>query len=195
MALALASLVVELTPGPNMAWLALLSATEGRGRGFAAVAGVALGLALMGLAAAFGLATLVQTQPLAYQALRWAGLAYLLALALQAWRGAERADSSQTGQSDLHYFRQGVITNVLNPKAAVFYVTVLPGFLPIAPTLAQTAAVSAVYVAVATLVHGAIVAAAGTAQVALSDPARVAVARRGMALALVGVAIWMFVRT
>lgn len=195
LSLALASFLVELTPGPNMAWLALLAATEGRSRGFAAVAGVSLGLGLMGLAAAFGLAALVQAQPLAYQALRWAGLAYLLWLAIDAWRGAEGDEGGQLGQSRLHYFRQGVITNVLNPKAAVFYVTVLPGFLPPAPTLLQTVAFSAIYVTVATLVHGAIVAAAGTARGLLSNPVRVALARRAMAAGLVAVAIWLFLRT
>ena len=56
---ALTSLIVELTPGPNMAYLALIAATEGRRPGFAAVAGVALGLGVLGLAAGFGLATLI----------------------------------------------------------------------------------------------------------------------------------------
>lgn len=193
--LAITALVVELTPGPNMAWLALLAATEGRRRGFAAVAGVALGLAIVGVAAALGLAALVRANPLAYQALRWAGLAYLLYLAYEAWVGAERDEGSALGQTPWRYFRQGVVTNLLNPKAAVFFVTILPGYLPPAATLPQSVSFSAIYVGMATLVHGTIVAGAGTTKAALSNPARVATARRIMALALVGVAIWLFLRT
>lgn len=193
--LAVAALIVELTPGPNMAWLALLAATEGRRRGFAAVAGVALGLALVGVAAALGLAALVKSSPFAYQALRWAGLAYLLYLAHEAWAGAERDEGAALGQTSWHYFRQGVVTNILNPKAAVFYVTILPGFLPPLATLPQSVTFSAIYVGMATLVHGTIVAGAGTASGALSNPTRVAYARRIMALALVGVAVWLFLRT
>lgn len=192
---ALASLVVELTPGPNMAWLALLAATEGRRRGLAAVAGVATGLAVMGAAAAFGLAALVQAQPLVYQALRWAGLGYLLWLATQAWTGAEGEAGGPMGLSAWRYFRQGVITNVLNPKAAVFFVTVLPSFLPNNASLMQNLEFSAIYVAVATAVHAAIVVAAGTAHAAMANPARVILARRVMALALVGVAVWLFLKS
>jgi threonine/homoserine/homoserine lactone efflux protein len=191
---AFAAVLVELTPGPNMAWLALLAATEGRARGFAAVAGVALGLGLMGAAAALGLAALVQTQPQVYQALRWAGMLYLLWLALEAWRAASSEAGDKIGQNGWHYFWQGVVTNVLNPKAAVFYVTILPSFLPAAPSLSQVAGFSTIYVAVASLVHGAIVSAAGTAQGLLASPARVTLVRRIMAVSLVGVAVWMYWR-
>ena len=192
---AIASLLVELTPGPNMAWLALLAATEGRRRGLAAVAGVATGLALMGAAAAFGLAALVQAQPLVYLALRWAGLAYLLWLAFRAWVGADREEGGPMGLSAWRYFRQGVITNVLNPKAAVFFVTVVPSFLPSDASLMQSLEFSAIYVAVATAVHAAIVVAAGAAHGALTNPSRVNFARKTMALALVGVAIWLFLKS
>lgn len=192
--LALTSLIVELTPGPNMAWLAILSATEGRRRGLAAVGGVSLGLALVGAAAALGIATLVAAQPPVYQALRWAGILYLLYLGWQAWSGAERDEGASLGQSGWRSFGQGVLINVLNPKAAAFYLTVLPGFLPPAAGWSTALAFSAIYVLVATTVHAAIVLLAGVASGWLSDPARVARARRVMALALVGVAVWLFLR-
>ena len=129
-AFALTALLIELTPGPNMAWLALLAATEGRRLGFAAVAGVALGLSLIGLLAALGLSALLQSQPLAYQALRWAGVAYLLWIAWDTWRGAS-GDEHGAGQgaSAAAQFRRGLITNLLNPKAAVFYIALLPTFI------------------------------------------------------------------
>lgn len=194
LALAFTSLIVELTPGPNMAWLAILSATEGRRRGLAAVAGVALGLALVGVAAAIGIAAVIKAQPLLFNALRWSGIFYLLFLAWQAWSGAEKADDAGLGQTGWRYFRQGTLTNVLNPKAAVFYLTILPEFLPPAAGWTLSLGFSAIYVGVASAVHVAIVLLAGVASGWLGDPARVARARRVMALALVGVAIWLFLR-
>lgn len=191
----LTSALIELTPGPNMAYLALIAATEGRRPGYAAVAGIALGLAVMGLAAALGLALVLQTQPLAYQALRWAGVAYLLFLAWDGWRdAAEAAEHAPVGSTLALYFRRGLITNLLNPKAAIFYVAVLPEFLGAAAGVAEPLLLSAIYVAVATAIHAGIVTAAGSAQVWLDDPARTRMVRRGLALALVGVAVWLFAK-
>ncbi len=154
---ALTSLIIELTPGPNMAYLAMIAATEGRRPGYAAVAGVALGLAVVGLIAAFGLATAITAQPVLYQTLRWGGVGYLLWLAWDGWRDADAAlEHAARGSTLLRYFRRGLVTNLLNPKAAVFYIAVLPGFLPAEAAVAQAVALSATYVAVATGVHLAI---------------------------------------
>lgn len=193
---ALTSLLIELTPGPNMAWLAVLAATEGRPKGYAAVAGVALGLSLVGIVAALGLAAALQTSPFAYQILRWAGVAYLVWLAFEAWRDADTPeDHAAAGSGLLTYFTQGVITNLLNPKAAMFYVAVLPGFLRAGDGIPDTLLLTAVYVGAATLVHAGIVTAAGTAQGWLSQSSRVRWARRSMAIALLGVVAWMIWRT
>ena len=195
-AFALTALLIELTPGPNMAWLALLAATEGRRLGYAAVAGVCLGLALIGLLAALGLAALLQAQPLAYQALCWAGVANLLWFAWDTWRGSEAEEGgAEPGASAFAQFRRGLITNLLNPKAAVFYVTVLPGFLPATPGFAEVSALSFTFVVIATLIHAGIVTAAGTAAVWLAQGSRVRLTRRIMAVALVAVALWLFTRT
>ena len=195
-AFALTSLLIEVTPGPNMTYLALIAATDGRRPGFAAVAGVATGLAVVGLAAALGLAALIDRVPVLYQALRWGGAAYLLWLAWKAWRGGEAAsEHAALGSPMGRYFRRGLVTNLLNPKAAVFYLAVLPGFLAPAAGVSDTLTLSAVSVAVATAVHGGIVAAAGAAQGWLSDPGRVAPVQRGMALALAGVALWLIWKT
>lgn len=193
---ALTSLIIELTPGPNMAYLAMIAATEGRKPGFAAVAGVALGLAVVGLIAALGLATAIAAQPVLYQALRWGGVAYLLWLARDGWRGADQAvEHAAQGSTLALYFRRGLVTNLLNPKAAVFYVAVLPGFLPVGAGPAQAVTLSAVYVGVATAVHLAIVALASLAQLVLDDPARSRVLRRVLAVALAGVAVWFALKT
>ncbi|WP_420857258.1 LysE family translocator [Marivivens marinus] len=196
-AFALTSALIELTPGPNMAYLALVAATEGRKPGMSAVAGVALGLGLVGLAAALGLAAIISSSDLLYQALRWGGVIYLLWLAWDGWRGAdEDIEHAPLGSTLARYFRRGLITNLLNPKAAVFYIAVLPGFtVTTANVTAQTLTLSTIYVAVATGIHAAIVLLAGTARVLLEDPRRSGIVRRTLALALAGVAIWFAWKT
>ena len=180
---ALASLIIELTPGPNMTYLALVSASEGRRAGFATVAGIMLGLAVIGLAAAFGVAQLV------YEALRWGGIAFLLYLAWDGWRDASTTEA--VGETDRKFFMRGLVTNLLNPKAAVFYIAVLPNFVDAAqPLLPQTVTLTLVYVAVATLVHAGIVVLAGAAAPFLTDPRRERIARRVLSALLALVARW-----
>ena len=88
-------LVIELTPGPNMAWLAVLSATEGRRAGFAAVGGVATGLSLVGVAAALGLGAVIERSDILYGLLRWGGVGFLFYLAWEGWREAGRPDAQE----------------------------------------------------------------------------------------------------
>lgn len=195
-AFAATSFLIELTPGPNMAYLAVIAATEGRRAGYAAVAGVATGLTLVGLAAAFGLAALIAAEPLAYQTLRWGGVVFLLWLAWDGWRGGGQAsEHAEAGSSYLRFFGRGLITNLLNPKAALFYLAVLPGFLTPAAAMADVVVLSGIYVAVATAVHAGLVTAAGAARVWLADASREAMMRRIMSLALVGVAGWVVWKT
>lgn len=187
---AVTSFLIELTPGPNMAYLAMVAAGEGRRPGFATVAGVALGLALLGIAAAVGLSELIGKSALLYQALRWAGVLFLLFLAYDAWRDGA-AEAGPRDRSSLFYFRRGLLTNLLNPKAGLFYVTVLPTFIhPARPLMAQNVVLVAIYVVVATLVHAAIVALAGALEPILTDAGRERRVRRAMALLLAGVALW-----
>lgn len=187
---AIASTLIELTPGPNMAYLAVLAATDGRRHGFAAVAGVALGLLIVGLLAAFGLAALISSSPFLFGILRWGGVAYLLWLAVEAWR-PEAPEENEFAASDARYFRRGLVVNLLNPKAGVFYIAMVPGFVnPDGPILAQTLFLSVLFVAIATAVHALIVIMAGAAQPYLSNPQHRQTVRRFMAVALVGIAIW-----
>jgi threonine/homoserine/homoserine lactone efflux protein len=193
---ALTALIVELTPGPNMAWLALVSASEGRRPGYAAVAGVALGLAVVGLLSGLGLAALIAGYPPAYQALRWGGVAYLLYLAWDGWREAGTDENGPAPGSPLGvWFRRGLITNLLNPKAAVFYIAVLPEFLPPKASTPDVLTLSALYVVVATAIHALIVTAAGSAHTLLADPARERLIRRTLSLALAAVALWLLWKT
>jgi threonine/homoserine/homoserine lactone efflux protein len=200
LAFALTCLVIEITPGPNMTYLAALSLTGGRRTGFAAVAGIALGLMTYGIAAALGLAALIDNSPLLYGVLRWTGVAYLLWLAWESW-ASERETSPDAidGGDDRPWlaFRRGLITNLLNPKAAVFYVAVLPEFIRAdgGPVVMQTLMLSVVYVGIATAIHSAIVALAGTLQATVATVERRARIRRALALVLVGIAIWFALTT
>lgn len=187
---ALTSFLIELTPGPNMTYLALVAARDGRRSGFATVAGITLGLAIIGIVAAFGVAELVQASRLLYEGLRWAGVLFLLYLAWEGWTAGTDVVASD-GQSDGRYFMRGLVTNLLNPKAAVFYVAVLPTFLDASrPALPQTISLTTIYVLVATLIHSAIVALAGALEPFLNDPRREKIARRVLSALLACVAIW-----
>jgi threonine/homoserine/homoserine lactone efflux protein len=193
-AFAWTSLIVELTPGPNMTTLAVLSAREGRRAGTAAVAGVALGLLLVGIAASLGLATLLAQSRWLYETIRWAGVLYLLWLAWEGWHGTADVspDPVDGAEADIRYFRQGLITNMLNPKAGVFYLSILPSFIDAAlPVLSQTMTLTAVYVSIATAIHLAIVALADRSRALLDDPGRRQTARRILSLMLAVVALWL----
>lgn len=187
---AFTSVVIELTPGPNMTYLALVSAQDGRRAGFATVVGVTLGLAVVGIIAAFGVAELVQSSRLLYEGLRWAGVLFLFYLAWEGWTsGAEVAAGE--AQSHSRYFKRGLVTNLLNPKAAVFYVAVLPTFIDASrPVLPQTVSLTIIYVLVATLIHASIVMLAGTLEPFLNDPRREKAARRVLSALLACVAVW-----
>jgi threonine/homoserine/homoserine lactone efflux protein len=185
---AFAALIIELTPGPNMTYLAIISVSNGWRAGFATVLGVALGLTIVGIVAAFGVAALIQSSDMLYATLRWAGVVYLLWLAYEGWRGGE---ASSGPPDDARNFKRGLVTNLLNPKAAVFYVAVLPNFIdPGKPVLSQTLILSAVYVAIATAVHGLIVLLGGSLAPLLTNPARETVVRRVLSVLLALVAAW-----
>jgi len=191
----LAVTLIELTPGPNMSWLAVLAATRGRGAGLAAVAGVTAGLAVYMLAAAFGVGAIFVREPALYQALRWAGVAYLVWLAIEAWTSAGAvpsgvaAPSADFGRAAL----RGFAANVLNPKAAVFYVTLLPTFIrpDHAGPVTQALVLGAAHLAVALAVHTGIVLAAARAS-AFAASRR---AGRVGAIAIGLVAVWMLWET
>ena len=183
----IAAIVMEITPGPNMTWLALLSAREGRVAGFHAVAGIATGLTVLAVCAAIGTAALIATWPLLYTALRWGGVLFLLFLAWEAWVG-EKDDGK--GLEPERQFRRGLIVNLLNPKAAAVFIVMIPGFAGSDAPAGALIAMTLTYLAIATLAHVLIVAFAGSFERALADPRRERIVRRIFALALAGVAIW-----
>ncbi|MDB5567950.1 MAG: Lysine exporter protein [Tardiphaga sp.] len=195
LAFALTATIIEVTPGPNMAYIATLSLSHGLRVGFAAVAGIALGLMTYGIAAALGLAALIDSSRLLYEMLRWAGVAYLVWLAWDAWSSeSETSPDTVDGENSQPWraFRRGLVTNLLNPKAAIFYVAVLPEFVRIdgGSVVTQTLMLSVIYVGIATAIHAGIVLLAGSLQGTIATPDRRRTVRRGLALVLFGIAIW-----
>jgi threonine/homoserine/homoserine lactone efflux protein len=200
LAFALTALIIEITPGPNMTYLAALSLSSGMRAGFAAVAGIAIGLATYGIVAALGLAAVIDNSPLLYGILRWGGVAFLLWLAWEAWSSEHDTAPDATDGLDVApsaAFRRGLITNLLNPKAAVFYIAVLPEFTrpDAGSVMSQTLALSAIYVAIATIIHAGIVGLAGSLQPKIAASGGRRLVRRLLALALVGIAIWFALAT
>ncbi len=178
-----------------MTWLSILSATSGRRAGLMATAGVATGLLTIGLAAAFGAASVIAATPMAYQVLHWAGVAYLFYLAVMIWRGAN-GGAAAPNPGDAAYFRMGLITNLLNPKAALFYLTVPPQFIsPGGNALIALLMLTFIYVAIATAIHLILVMFASTAGKWLTSPKNVDTVRKTMAVLLACVAVWLALST
>lgn len=192
---AFAVLLIELTPGPNMAWLAMLSATEGRRTGLSAAVGTAIGLTLNGVLAAAGLAYVLSTTPWLFTALRWAGAGLMLWLAVEAWRGAAQYRASDATDTVIRrYLLRGALINLLNPKAFIFYVLIAPPFLAGGRlTFGGALTLTAVSVTIATLVHVAIVLLGDRAHAWIRDPERTRTVRRALAIGLFGVAVWFVV--
>lgn len=186
------ALLIELTPGPNMAWLALTSASKGRKSGFAAVAGIASGLALLGAASTFGLSELATSSPVLFRFLRYAGVAYLLWLAWATWSSdSETSDPAMDHSRLVDWFRHGLLLNLLNPKAAVFFVAVLPAYIEAGfPAGPQTILLSFSYVGIATVIHLFIVMLAGSAHDWLARGDRQHLIRRIFAVMIALIALW-----
>jgi threonine/homoserine/homoserine lactone efflux protein len=176
-----------------MAYLAVLSAERGRMAGLFAVAGVALGLAVLGAMATVGVGEFIAGQPWLYETLRWAGILYLLYLAYDAWADAQRPlDVLDPKQLGWRSFRRGLVNNVLNPKAALFYITVMPSFVtPGQPALEQAVLFGAIYVVVATAIHAGVVLLASSIQPLLTQAASRRIMGGIFAALLVAVAVWV----
>ena len=192
----LAILLIELTPGPNMGYLAIVAGRFGRPAGFATIAGVTAGLAFYMLLSVFGLTEVILRAAWLYSLLRWAGVAYLLWLAWDTWRGETPTGPGDIAVEPSRYSLawRGFLANVLTPKAAGFYIALLPGFTdPARPFAGQALGLGLIHIAVALAIHSAIVLAAARASPLLArlsdgEGARV---RAAFALALALIADWL----
>jgi threonine/homoserine/homoserine lactone efflux protein len=187
-------LLLELTPGPNMAYLATLTLDRGRRAGLLATAGVAAGLSVHAIVAALGLGVLISQAPMIYNLLRWSGVAYLLYLAWETWQSNGKTQSDMAAASSSLFWR-GFFSNVFNPKSILFFISVVPGFIQHdsggSGLLLQAARLGAIYIAIATSIHASIVLLAGQLRSLLIAGARQTSIRRILSLALVLVAVWL----
>jgi threonine/homoserine/homoserine lactone efflux protein len=129
---ALVALALVLTPGPNMIYCISRTLCQGRAAGMVSLAGVALGFVVHLLGASFGLSALLLAAPVAFTALKVAGALYLLWLAWQAVKpGGLSPFETRTLPHDppRKLFLMGFMTNLLNPKVAMFYLSFFPQFL------------------------------------------------------------------
>lgn len=184
--------LIELTPGPNMGYLAALSASEGRTAGFKAVLGITLGLAFYMVLAVAGVAELIADAPLIYHALRWAGVFYLLYLAWEAWRGARETSPGHVREGSEAPFWRGLIANLLNPKALVFYVALLPSFVAAdRPFWVQALILGHVHLAVSVIIHSVIVVGAARAGRLIATSGHSLIAQRALAVSIALIALWL----
>ncbi len=173
---ALAALLMVLTPGPNMIYCVSRTLVQGRRAGLVSLAGVLLGFVVHLTAAVLGLTALLLAVPLAFDAIRLAGAAYLLWLAWQAVRPGGAAPFEARAlpvDSTGTLFRMGFLTNLLNPKVAMFYLSFFPQFLhpERGSLLLQSLALGAVQIGVSGGMNALIILGAGTISAFLSQSA------------------------
>lgn len=136
----IAAAVLVFIPGPGTAWIIAQSAAGGTARGVQAAFGLETATLIHALAAGLGLSALLATSALAFEVLKYAGAAYLIWLGIKAWRSAPApADATDepvaeplpatTRVSARHVYLRSVVTGVLNPKVALFFLAFLPQFV------------------------------------------------------------------
>lgn len=198
-AFALIALGMVLTPGPNMIYLVSRSISQGTGAGLVSLGGVALGFVFYMLSAAFGISALLLAVPFAYDALRFAGAAYLLYLAWQAVRpggGSPFQVTALPNDGPRRLFLMGLLTSILNPKIAVLYLSLLPQFIvpEKGSVLVQSLMLGSIQIVISVAVNAIIALAAGSvARFLAGRPFWAAVQRWLMGTVLAAFAIRMAV--
>ncbi len=123
------AIALNLTPGPDMTFVLAQAAHRGTRAGIAAALGIGAGTIFHMTLAAFGLAALFAAWPVAFDIVRLAGAAYLVWIAIGMLRRPPHLNPPDAAQSVHTAFRQGMLTNVFNPKVAIFFIAFLPQFV------------------------------------------------------------------
>lgn len=146
-----AGLLLNVTPGPDVLYIVGRSLAQGRAAGVVSALGIATGSLVHVAGATLGLSALLTASPVAFDAVRYAGGAYLVWLGIAALRSRATALAiDQAGTySRATIFRQGAITNILNPKVALFFLAFLPQFTDPArgPVAGQAAVLGLIFIA------------------------------------------------
>jgi len=194
-AFGLIALAMVLSPGPNMIYLISRSVCQGRQAGLISLGGIAFAFVLYILCAALGITAFLFAIPYAYDLLRFSGVAYLLYLAWQSVKPGGRSTFSVTNlpiDSSKKLFIMGFITNVLNPKVAIMYLSLLPQFIQPAhgSVLTQSLELGSIQISISMVVNATIVMMAGTlAKFLSSRPAWLKAQRWIMGTVLAGLAV------
>jgi threonine/homoserine/homoserine lactone efflux protein len=193
----LVSLGMALTPGPNMIYLISRSICQGRNAGLISLGGVALGFVFYMLCAAFGITALLFAVPYAYDALRFGGALYLVWLAWQAVKPGGRSPfqvRDLPADSPRKLFGMGFVTNLLNPKIAVLYLSLLPQFIDPqhGSVLGQSLTLGTVQIAMSLTINALVAVMAGSIATFLARrPKWIVVQRWLMGTVLAGLAVRM----
>ena len=123
-----AGLLLNITPGADFIFVSASGISGGPKIGMAAAIGINLGIIVHVILAAAGISALLMTYPAAYDAIRYLGAAYLAYLAIEAWRTTATVGTSEGASSARRAIRRGFITNVFNPKTALFIFAFIPQF-------------------------------------------------------------------
>jgi threonine/homoserine/homoserine lactone efflux protein len=140
-----------MSPGPDFVVVTRSALTGGRRAGMAAGTGIALGVFAWVVAIALGVAAVLTASAVAFTVVKLAGAAYLVVLGVKAWLAVRRGEYRNLGESPGTpplkagaAFRQGLVTNLLNPKVAVYFLALLPQFLPADGSTLQTLELAAI---------------------------------------------------
>jgi threonine/homoserine/homoserine lactone efflux protein len=148
LAFAAVSGVIVVLPGPDMALVLQNGLARSRRAALETAIGINAGLVVWAAAAAVGIAALLQASEPAFEALRLAGAAYLVWLGLRALRAASRgAPLARAPNRRASPFRQGLLCNLLNPKVALVFTTLIPQFVGSTGGLAETLLLASVFIA------------------------------------------------
>ena len=143
------ALVLSVTPGPDMALVLRNTVRDGRAAGFRTVAGIAVGLLGWAAASAVGVAAVLAASATVFTVLKLAGGVYLVYLGVQSLRSLRRGTVHEpTTRPSGSPFRQGLVTNLLNPKLAVLFTTLLPQFVSHGDPAAKPALLAALFIAI-----------------------------------------------
>jgi threonine/homoserine/homoserine lactone efflux protein len=168
----LTSLVLVALPGPDQALIMRNALVGGRGAGVRTMLGGASGLTLHAAAAALGVSALLATSATAFAMLKIVGIAYLVYLGAKMLLSARRpGEPEQAAPGGGRWFAQGFVSNALNPKVALFFLTFVPQFLPDSgSTFPVALALSAIFAAIYLAWFSGLVALVGLASSALRRP-------------------------
>jgi threonine/homoserine/homoserine lactone efflux protein len=192
---AAASVLLVLTPGPNLLYLVSRTLCQGRAAGLVSLAGTTSGFMFHVLAASLGLSAVFIAVPFAYDAVRWAGAAYLAWLAWDAVRPGAQGGLFQprelAPEPTSRLLRNGLITSILNPKVALFYLALFPQFVDPSrgAIFTQSVVLGAVQIAISVVGDSIFVlTAAGVASWLARRPVWMAAQRWVLATVFVGIA-------